>query len=64
VLPQRQSEAIAMILDDLYASEINFKIATDWDGGWNRRAWASGVGWCVTRRCSGGLPIATDRGLA
>jgi hypothetical protein len=23
-----------MILDDLYASEINFKIATDWDGGW------------------------------
>jgi hypothetical protein len=26
-------EAI-MILDDLYNSEINFKIATDWDAGW------------------------------
>ena len=24
-----------MILDDLYSSEINFKIATDWDAGWN-----------------------------
>ena len=23
-----------MILDDLYNSEINFKIATDWDAGW------------------------------
>ncbi len=23
-----------MLLDDLYASEINFKIATDWDSGW------------------------------
>ena len=24
-----------MTLDDLYASEINFKIATDWDAGWS-----------------------------
>jgi hypothetical protein len=27
--------APSMILDDLYKSEINFKIATDWDAGWN-----------------------------
>jgi hypothetical protein len=23
-----------MILDELYASEVNFQIATDWDAGW------------------------------
>jgi hypothetical protein len=26
---------MTMILDDLYASEIDFRIATNWDAGWS-----------------------------
>lgn len=29
--------AVAPVLDDLYASEINFEITTFWDGGWDVR---------------------------
>ena len=32
--PSMPTEGFAMILDDLYASEINFRIEADWDAGY------------------------------